>query len=132
MKEILVLDGSVWSRPVIQAALKTDYRVILAEKPAEALRVCKMEQPDLLIADNYFDDSFSGIQIACRAHVIAPAMPLLIMSALPPECWPGCEIKCFHELAKTSRFAFLQKPFTARTLRTFVADLIRGDYALSA
>lgn len=122
---VLVLDDNDCSRRTIQMILDTEYRVILADTPEQAISICKSQPPDLLIVDNFLNAPVSGMQTVCRLRALQPELPVLATSAIPTEYWRDDDVDCLNILAGTDRFTTLPKPFTAQALRATVTELMK-------
>src|SRR5439155_620808 len=88
---------------------------------------CHAEPPDLLISDVGLKSAGSGLETLLRVHEHYPQLPLLIISGTPPEGWRNSDFDCFRKLVMNGgQLGFLQKPFTAQSLRAEVDTLISG------
>lgn len=124
MLRVLLLDDCVWSREAIRAMLQPQYRVMAVATPEEALRIWRSKRPNLFIADHAVGGASSGIHAICRAHVVSPTVPLLVVSTMPVAYWQENDVNCFERLMQAARLGFLEKPFCAERLRAEVAGLV--------
>ncbi len=124
MNYVLVLEDDSSSLFVLKSILETNYRVILAETPEDAIRICRTAPPDLVVSDNLLKSPLSGVQTLCQIHEVHPAVPFLINSGTPPAGWGEADFDCLAKLITTARLDFLQKPFTVAELRAKAANLI--------
>ena len=128
MSAVLVLEDDPTSLSVLNLILERDYRVLATDRPDDALKICELNQPDLLIADNRLRSSASGVQTAFAIHQQLPSLPILIVSGTEPVAWEQRDFQYFEELVTTARIGFLCKPFTSRQLRENVSALLDAKW----
>jgi two-component system cell cycle sensor histidine kinase/response regulator CckA len=108
-QHILVVEDESGVRELAVLLLtEAGYEVTPAASAEEALRIARLRMPDLLLSDVVMADS-SGGELAVRLHAEAPGLPILFTSGYTDDV-------VTRHLVQERRFAFLQKPFTRRTL----------------
>src|SRR5512133_3506518 len=118
----LVIDDEESIRALVAAILaRAGFRVLRAASVAAARRVCaRMNLPlDIVVSDVHLPDG-SGLVIARELACLRGEVPVLLMSGGYIE---GDPIVLSH--LRQGR-AFLEKPFTERTLMTKIAALLRA------
>jgi PAS domain S-box-containing protein len=124
---ILVTEDETTVRTLVRRVLeRAGYRVLTAETPDEALRICRSDQGpiDLLLTDVVMPQ-MRGTMLADRALAIRPSMRVLFMSG-----YSGTE-KSHRSLADEG-VPFLQKPFSAGVLSEAVRAALAGHPGSSA
>jgi two-component system cell cycle sensor histidine kinase/response regulator CckA len=108
-QHILVVEDEAGVRELAVLLLtQAGYEVTPAASAEEALRSARVRMPDLLLSDVVMADS-SGGELALRLRAEAPVLPILFMSGYSDDV-------VTRHLVRERRFAFLEKPFTRRTL----------------
>lgn len=129
MKALVILERDPSSRYFMEAVLERDYRVVVTDSVEHAIRLCEFQAFDLFISDNQFRLPLSGLRTLCRIHERHPQLPLLIVSATPPEGWSDIDFHYFGKLVNTARLSFLQKPFNSDALRKELLNLMRPKWS---
>jgi two-component system, OmpR family, response regulator MprA len=113
-KRILLVDDDPGARESIKLLLSIDrHQVIEAAAGAEAIELARNQPFDLAILD-YFMPEMQGNQVAVRLKAIAPALPILMITAY-------LEKLIDSNLAVN---AVLGKPFAIEELRRTLARLL--------
>jgi DNA-binding NtrC family response regulator len=123
VKTILILEDDKSSLSVLTSALEGAYAIVHADTPEDALHICEFMIPNLFIAGTV-RSAMSGIETICRVHERHPALPLLLISKLPPG---SDKVGCIERLMKNARFRLLREPFTMEVIRSTVKNLLAGN-----
>jgi two-component system, cell cycle sensor histidine kinase and response regulator CckA len=108
-QHILVVEDACGVRELAVLLLtEAGYEVTLAASAEEALPMARLRMPDLLLSDVVMAGS-SGGELALTLHAEAPGLPILFMSGYTDDI-------VTRHLVQDQHLAFLQKPFTRRTL----------------
>jgi two-component system, NtrC family, sensor kinase len=105
---LVVEDESGVREPAVLMLTAAGYEVTSAASAEEAWRMTRVRLPDLLLSDVVMADA-SGGELALRLRAEAPSLPILFMSGYPDDV-------VARHLVRERRLAFLEKPFTSRTL----------------
>jgi len=119
---IAMVDDEDIVRSLAQMALeKLGYRVASFESPVRCLEVLKKNPADfaLLLTDQTMP-VMKGIDLASEARVIAPSLPVVIMSGYFSRISP-------EKLAQIGHVNLLSKPFTNEELATAIYKSITAD-----
>ena len=119
LETILVVDDNEAVLHVVAAALESaDFRVLVADSPAAALRLAKKkdEKIDLLLSDVEMPD-MSGPQLAERTRHTRPQTPVLLMSGYTAGALPSGP-------AASGDLPLIRKPFNAETLLQHLQDAL--------
>ncbi len=118
-KRLLIVDDDKAIVLTLAAALErleSDLSIETCDSSLEALDRIKHHAYALLLSD-YSMPHLDGLELAQAAHEIAPAMPILIMTAYSPQILQ-------KETEQYPFITFVSKPFSIRNIRALVADLI--------
>src|SRR3954447_22473264 len=88
------------------------------EAPSECALGCCCQsgaRPDLVLAAVVVERLCSGVEVAAKALRLWPGTKVLIISATPPQFWPG-EAATLLASLPADGYSFLAKPFTCPTL----------------
>jgi two-component system cell cycle sensor histidine kinase/response regulator CckA len=108
-QHILLVEDETGVRELAMLLLtEAGYDVTPAASAEEALHCMQARMPDLLLSDVVLADS-SGGELALTLRAEAPVLPILFMSGYNDDV-------VTRHLVRERRLAFLQKPFTRRTL----------------
>jgi two-component system cell cycle sensor histidine kinase/response regulator CckA len=122
------MDRSCWTILVVEddAALlevtnrsleKLGYVIFAAQSPAEAIHICESHPgPIHLMVTDVIMPGISGVQLASQLSTLRPEMRVLYVS--------GYTDTILHEGVLQPGLAFLQKPFSPKTLARKVNDLL--------
>jgi two-component system OmpR family response regulator len=105
---ILIVDDEANIRELLaQCLASSGYRVTSAGSAAEALRACKEEPPDLIIADLQLGDA-DGLELIAKLKGIVADMPVILLTGVlfDPEVVDSVllsKVSCYLE--KTSSLA---------------------------
>jgi PAS domain S-box-containing protein len=114
---IMVVEDDHGVRELVRLMLEANgYQVLAVGGPDEAARVCSVRGVDLLLTDVVMPE-VSGSVLAERLAVIAPAMRILFMSGYSDEA-------VHRQGMLGTGAAFLEKPFTERTLARKVREVL--------
>jgi PAS domain S-box-containing protein len=114
---IMVVEDDIGVRELVRLMLEANgYEVLAVGGPDEAARVCSARGVDLLLTDVVMPE-VSGSVLAERLAVIAPEMRILFMSGYSDEAVQ-------RQGMLTASAAFLEKPFTERTLARKVREVL--------
>ena len=120
MATILVVDDEEVVRCVVRDMLEPEgHTVIDTEDPQDALRLAR-EQPIHLLLTDVVMPQMRGTELASRVSGESPSTRILLMSAY-----------AMSEMVATGR-AFIDKPFTIRSLTDKVRQLLDQPSALTA
>ena len=118
---VLILDDNETSREVLEYVLSgAGYRTLLAANATNAIRVCKEYKGRLgVLVTEVLLNGISGSAVAQQARELDPNISVVFLSGYPIE---HLIVRGFldQEQIRASNTVFLQKPFTARTLRQAV------------
>jgi FixJ family two-component response regulator len=116
---IMVVEDDDGVRELVRLMLEANgYEVLAVGGPDEAARVCSARGVDLLLTDVVMPE-VSGSVLAERLSLIAPAMRTLFMSGYSDEA-------VHRQGMLGAGAAFLEKPFTERTLARKVREVLDG------
>jgi two-component system cell cycle sensor histidine kinase/response regulator CckA len=119
-QHILLVEDETGVRELAVLLLtKAGYDVTPAASAEEALHSVQVRMPDLLLSDVVMADS-SGGELALTLRAEAPGLPILFMSGYNDDVVTG-------HLVRERRLAFLQKPFTRRTLLEAVSAALAQE-----
>ncbi len=113
-KQILLVEDDQGARESIKLLLTIDrHAVVEATGGAQAIELVKSQPFDLVILD-YFMPGMQGSEVALRIRDIAPALPILMITAY------------LEKLADSDRpvDAVIGKPFAIDDLRAAIAKLL--------
>jgi CheY-like chemotaxis protein len=113
-KRILLVEDDRGARESIKLLLAIDRHIVVeATEGAEALALVKSQPFDLAILD-YFMPGLRGSQVALQIRDIAPALPILMITAY------------LEKLADSDKpvDAVIGKPFAVEELRRAIAKLL--------
>jgi CheY-like chemotaxis protein len=114
---IMVVEDDEGVRELVRLMLEANgYEVLTVEGAEEAARLCTARGIDLLLTDVVMPE-VSGSALAERLGALAPDMRILFMSGYSDEA-----VVRHGELAASA--AFLEKPFTERTLARKVREVL--------
>jgi two-component system cell cycle sensor histidine kinase/response regulator CckA len=114
---IMVVEDDDGVRELVRLMLEANgYEVLAVGGPDEAARVCSARGVDLLLTDVVMPE-VSGSVLAERLAMIAPEMRILFMSGYSDEAVQ-------RQGMLTASAAFLEKPFTERTLARKVREVL--------
>jgi PAS domain S-box-containing protein len=114
---IMVVEDDDGVRELVRLMLEANgYEVLAVGGADEAARVCSARGIDLLLTDVVMPE-VSGSMLAERLAVIAPEMRILFMSGYSDEAVQ-------RQGMLTASAAFLEKPFTERTLARKVREVL--------
>jgi hypothetical protein len=114
---IMVVEDDAGVRELVRLMLEANgYEVLAVEGPEEAARVCSARGIDLLLTDVVMPE-VSGSVLAERLAALAPDMRILFMSGYSDEA-----VHRHGELSASA--AFLEKPFTEKTLTRKVREVL--------
>lgn len=122
---VLVADDNADLRHYVQRLLEPEHEVVAARDGAEALEAAREARPDLIVTDVMMPrlDGF-GLVRALREDDLLKAVPILMLSARAGE-------EARIEGREAGADDYLAKPFSARELRSRVANLLAGEAARS-
>jgi DNA-binding NtrC family response regulator len=114
-RTVLIVDDDPHILRLVEKMLKPlTVRVLLAPRPAEALRICESQTIDLLISDLKMPD-MDGIKLAGRVLKLHPGVSVLLISGY------------FHSApAAAKQIRFLPKPFFPSELIRHLRELLPG------
>jgi len=126
---VLLVDDQRVHLQVLHRALGGDYQLFMATSGAQALKVAREQQPDLMLLDIVMEDmdGFAVLQ-ALRADPLTRDMPVMFVTAHSGE---DIETRCLEEGAVD----FVTKPINASVVRArvrthltlkFQSDLLRS------
>jgi PAS domain S-box-containing protein len=108
-EHILVLEDEAAVRELAVLMLAAaGYEVASAASADEAWRMTRARMPDLLLSDVVMANA-SGGELALRLRAEAPSLPILLMSGYTDDV-------IARHLVEEQRLAYLEKPFSTRTL----------------
>jgi CheY-like chemotaxis protein len=118
---ILLVEDQEQVRAVAHAILvRSGYRVLVAQHPAEALLFCEVyAEPIHLLLTDVVMPHMSGAELGRRALLVRPALKVLYMSGYTDDSVVR------HGILE-SEMAFLQKPFTLETLTQKVREVLNA------
>jgi len=120
-KRILVADDEAYILHVVSMKLKNaGFDVITAVDGEEALELCTVEKPDLLITD-YQMPYLSGLELCkeLRSREETRSIPAVMLTARGFDIEPG-------EMADAGIAAVFAKPFSPREVLAAVCRLLNG------
>ena len=126
-KRILVADDEAYILHVVSMKLKNaGFDVITAVDGEEALELCTVEKPDLLITD-YQMPYLSGLELCkeLRARDETRSIPAVMLTARGFDIEPG-------EMIDAGIAAVFAKPFSPREVLAAVCNLLNGEPGASA
>jgi CheY-like chemotaxis protein len=114
---LVVADDDEGIRTLIVAALK-GYAVLEADGGATALTLVRQEQPDLVVLDVQMPD-LDGLEVVrvLAADPVTAAIPVIVCSGAGPAVQRAAT-------QERTVCAFVAKPFTVRTLRATVDQVL--------
>jgi two-component system cell cycle sensor histidine kinase/response regulator CckA len=116
---VMVVEDDEGVRELVRLMLEANgYEVLAVGGPDEAARVCSDRGVDLLLTDVVMPE-VSGSVLAERLSLIAPEMRILFMSGYSDEA-------VHRQGMLGASAAFLEKPFTERTLARKVREVLDG------
>ena len=121
MKKILIVDDELSVREMVSAMLTNNKtQVFLAENGIQALQILADENINLVVTDIVMPKE-NGIDLIMDMKKSYPVIPVVAISG-----GGGIEGRFnYLEIAKlVGANQILEKPFSAETLRTIVADLL--------
>jgi two-component system, chemotaxis family, chemotaxis protein CheY len=121
MKKILIVDDELSVREMVADMLtNNDTEVLLAENGIQALQVLSSETIALVVTDIVMAEE-NGIDLIMDMKKAYPAIPVVAISG-----GGGIEGRFnYLEIAKlVGANQILEKPFSAETLRTIIAELL--------
>ncbi|MDR1241746.1 MAG: sigma-54 dependent transcriptional regulator [Deltaproteobacteria bacterium] len=123
MYAILIVDDEIKLREVLCMALENlGYRTCAAETAEAALAVLREREIHLVLSDLRLP-GLSGRELLNKVKSVAPALPVVIMTAY-------ASLKDAVEIIKEGAFDYIVKPFDLNTLEVTIAKALRF-YALS-
>jgi PAS domain S-box-containing protein len=116
---LLVEDNEMVRQLVRQVLDKNGYRVLVAHDGEAAIQVCKLDETPihLLVTDVIMPGGMNGYEVAKLLTSFYPAMKVLYMSGYADEAIVR------HGILEQAS-AFLQKPFTPKTLAQKVREVL--------
>jgi CheY-like chemotaxis protein len=126
-KRILAADDEAHILHVVSLKLRNaGYEVLTAMDGEEALELCKVEKPDLLITD-YQMPIMTGLELcrALRSCDQTKAIPAIMLTARGFDLEPG-------EMESAGIAAVLAKPFSPREVLEKVKELIGAGSSTAA
>jgi two-component system cell cycle sensor histidine kinase/response regulator CckA len=116
-ERILVVEDESGVRELAELLLSAaGYEVTSAASPDEALRATRTRKPELLLTDVVMP-GLSGRELARRLRAEVPGLRILFMSGYTDDV-------VTRHLFRERRLAFLEKPFTRRTLLGAVREAL--------
>jgi PAS domain S-box-containing protein len=116
---ILCIEDEATVRALVRHRLQGQgYRVLEAENGDQALQLCRSSEPIALAITDIILPGAPGDEVAQRMTELRPGLPILFMSALPPD-------RLVREGRLPAGAVSLQKPFSEHDLRTKVQELLR-------
>ncbi|HEY0817421.1 MAG TPA: ATP-binding protein [Rhizobacter sp.] len=118
---VLVADDNADLRHYVQRLLEPEHDVAVAHDGVEALSMARETRPDLIVTDAMMPrlDGF-GLMRALRDDESLRAVPVLMLSARAGE-------EARIEGREAGASDYLAKPFSARELKSRVANLLAGE-----
>ncbi len=118
-EKLLIVDDSKFTRNLLRLSLeKLGYWVEEGASPAEALKLVRQKQPDLVISDLKMPDLMDGLGFLRVLALEAPNLPVMIYTsdAEAPKLVGDIGIQ---------RLDYLNKPAAPERLREKISQLLR-------
>jgi len=112
---LLVDDDALVRHFMVRSFAEAGYRTLIAANGEEALTLLRSVGPTVIsaVVTDILMPGLDGLQLAAVMREQWPMVPLLLVSARPPETWAG---------------AFLPKPFSPPQLVAAVEDLLPPQF----
>jgi two-component system, response regulator, stage 0 sporulation protein F len=119
---VLVVDDQMGVRRLIQEIFREiGFRVVAAAHGQEALALCSVELPGLVLLDMKMP-VMDGMETLRALHSLYPSLPVIIMTAV------GDGDRVSEVLASGAR-SCINKPFDVFELRRLVQEVLEGEKA---
>lgn len=120
MKKIVVIDDEPITRKLIQSSLKNDFEVYLVGNVTEALRICELQMPDMILLDLIMPnvDGFEMLQLLKNNPSLCD-IPVLCMSATDSA-------DNRERVHAGGASGFIKKPIDRRTLPRDVKHILES------
>ena len=104
---VLIVDDNTEVREVMAVILDSlGYEVLTAGDATEALGVIGSQRRiDLLVSDIVMSGGIDGFELACRARVLRPGLPVLLMSGYPAGSVERCDFPILHKPYRREQLA---------------------------
>jgi two-component system, cell cycle sensor histidine kinase and response regulator CckA len=113
---VLIVDDDPQVLRLLEKMLRprSNVKVLLSPRPADAIQICEREPVHLLISDVSMPE-MDGDKLAERVVKLQPQIRVLLISGLPRDPPPA---------ARNGRVRFLKKPFFPSQLLAQLAELL--------
>ncbi len=117
MKKVLTIDDSMFMRKILISILSDRYEMLEANCSTDGIKVCKEQNPDLVLLDVCMSESEEGVKVLEKIKNLNPNTKVIMITAIDQD-------RVIKKCERLGAEGYINKPFNENQILKVVENCL--------